>query len=65
MRWRITIGLSCVGLLMSLSACQTPPKPCDCGQAVEELTRYTIMLHDAMEDRGNLRQQLKACQEAR
>ncbi len=48
---------------MSLSGCHPAPKPCDCGQAAVELTRYTTLYFDALEDVGNLRQQLKACQE--
>lgn len=62
----LTIGLLIsLGSLTSCSAFQTKPEPCHCGQAVEELTRYTLMLHEALEDKGNLRQQLKACQESR
>ena len=55
------------GLLMSLSACQTSPKPepCNCQFAEEEMTRYTNKYFNALEDVGNLRQQLKACQEKR
>lgn len=60
--WSIGLLISGV-LLMSLSGCQTPPKSCDCGVAVEEMTRYTLLYHEALEDKGNLRQQLKACQE--
>jgi hypothetical protein len=56
-------GMICVGLLMSLSACQTRPEPCNCDRAVQEMTRYTLLYHEALEDKGNLRQQLKACQE--
>lgn len=59
-----TIGLMiCAVSLTSCSAWPTKPKPCECGQAVDEMTRYTLLYHDALEDKGNLRQQLKACQE--
>jgi len=51
------------GSLLSCSVFQPKPEPCDCGHTVAELTRYTHMLHDSLEDAGNLRQQLKACQE--
>jgi hypothetical protein len=33
--------------------------------AEKELRAYTLKLGDALEDVGNLRQQLKACQEKR
>jgi hypothetical protein len=46
-----------------LIGCQSPPKPCDCGEAEKELRVYTERYFDALEDKGNLRQQLKACQE--
>jgi hypothetical protein len=62
--WSIGLLISAV-LLTSLSGCQTPPEPCNCGVAVNELTTYTLKYHQALEDVGNLRQQLKACQEAR
>lgn len=57
------IGLSIAGLSLCLSACQTPPKPCDCGVAEQELRYYTEQYHEALEDIGNLRQQLKAAEE--
>lgn len=55
--------LICAVSLMSLSGCQTKPDPCDCPFAEAELTKYTNKYFDALEDKGNLRQQLKACQE--
>lgn len=61
--WLRTIGLSIAGLSLSLSACQTSPKPCDCGEAENELRDFTQQYHYALEDIGNLQQQLKACQE--
>lgn len=53
----------CAVSLLSLSACRTKLEPCDCGIAEKELRAYTLKYLDAMEDVGNLRQQLKACQE--
>ena len=41
------------------------PQPCDCGQAEKELRAYTLKYVDALEDVGNLRHQLKACEERR
>ena len=55
--------LGCVLLLVSLNACQAVPKPCDCNKAEQELETYTEAYMNAMEDRGNLSQQLKACQD--
>ena len=37
--------------------------PCDCGQAEKEMRAYMLQYFDTLEDAGNLRQQLKACQE--
>lgn len=54
-----------LGSLTSCAAWQTKPEPCNCGVAVEELTRYTLAYHEALEDKSNLRQALKACQEKR
>lgn len=59
------IGWSFVVLLAPLSGCQTPLKPCDCGVAVIELRDYTERYHQCLEDKGNLRQQLKAERERR
>jgi len=50
-------------LLLSLSACQTKPEPCNCERAEVEMRTYANKYLDALEDVGNLRQQLKACQE--
>lgn len=49
--------------LLSLSACQTSPRPCDCGEATKLLTQYTHEYHQCLEDKVQLRQQLKAMQE--
>ena len=58
-------GLLCGTLLLSLNACQSVPSPCDCGEAFKETERYTQAYLEALEDLGNLRQQLKACEERR
>lgn len=55
----------CVVLLLSMIGCLSNPKPCDCGEAEKELRSYMLKYFDALEDGGNLRQQLKACQESR
>lgn len=57
--------LICVVSLMNLSGCRTKPSvaPCPtCGEIEVELTRYTEAYFLAVEDRGLLRQQLKACE---
>jgi hypothetical protein len=58
-------GIACVSALLSMSGCATPPKPCDCGQAEKEMRAYMLKYFDALEDAGNIRQQLKACHERR
>ncbi len=47
------------------SGCQSVPKPCDCGQQTRLLKQYTESYVHALEDVGNLNQQLKACREER
>lgn len=53
-------------MLLSLSACATPPAPppCACQQAIDDLSMQAELFHQALKDKGNLRQQLKICQEA-
>ncbi len=63
MRWIGTIGLLSLLLLSGCGIFRQSPKPCDCGEAEKELRVYTERYFDALEDKGNLRQQLKACQE--
>lgn len=65
MRYKSIALLICAVSLTSWSGCQTKPKPepCNCQFAEEEMTRYTNKYLNALEDVGNLRQQLKACQE--
>lgn len=50
-------------LVWLLASCASAPPPCDCGVAEKELRAYTLKYLDALEDSGNLRQQLKACNE--
>lgn len=64
-RWRVGTCLAIVLLSMSCAACQTPPEPYDCGNAEMALRGYAYEYHRCLEDKGNLRQQLKACQEKR
>ena len=62
----LTIGLMISSVsLTSCSAWLTKPEPCDCAFAEQEMRKYTTKYFDALEDKGNLRQQLKACQESR
>ena len=56
-------GLLFVMLLANCAAWQKSPSPCDCGEAFKETERYTQEYLAALEDIGNLRQQLKACEE--
>ncbi len=63
MRSLTIAGMICAGLLLNLSGCRTKPEPCNCGLAERELTVYTQKYFDALEDVGNLRQQVKACKE--
>lgn len=54
-----------VGLTL-LSGCASPPAPpCPCAEMAEELDMTSDILANALRDKGNLRQQLKACQEKR
>ncbi len=64
-RWRVGICLAIVSLSMSCAACQTPREPYDCGEAEVALRGYAYEYHRCLEDKGNLRHQLKACQERR
>ena len=59
-------GVICAVSLLSMSGCLSKPDViCDCDTAEKELRSYMLQYLDAVEDRGNLRQQLKACQEAK
>ena len=65
MRWLGTIGLLSLMLLPGCGIFQRSPEPCDCGQADKEMRAYMLQYFEALEDKGNLRQQLKACEERR
>lgn len=63
-RWRVGTWTAIALLSMSFVGCQTPPKY-DCGEAEMALRGYAYEYNRCLEDKGNLRQQLKACQEKR
>ena len=65
MPWLGMIGLLSLMLLTGCGIFQPSPKPCDCSQAEKELRGYTLKYFNALEDVGNLRHQLKACEERR
>jgi hypothetical protein len=46
-----------------MSACATKPEPCNCSVAETELRMIAVQDANTAEDLGNIRQQLKACQE--
>lgn len=50
---------------LSLSGCLPPRSICQCEQTEKELRAYTLKYADALEDLGNLRQELKVCQQGR
>lgn len=52
-------------LSMSFVSCQTPREPYDCGETEMALRGYAYEYNRCLEDKGNLRQQLKSCQERR
>ena len=61
----ITTLTLCGLLLTSCGILAQSPKPCDCGQADKEMRAYMLKYFDALEDAGNLKHQLKACEERR
>ena len=62
----LTIGLLISSVLLtSCGVFQAKPEPCDCGKGFDILKGETDKGLDALQDVGNLRQQLKACQEKR
>ena len=65
MRWLAMIGLLSLMLLPGCEMLRPSPEPCNCGQAEKEMRKYLLKYFDAMEDVGNLHQQLKACEERR
>lgn len=53
-----------IALLISGCTLFSPaPQPCDCGQADKAMRQYMLQYFDALEDVGNLRHQIKACEE--
>ena len=50
-------------ITLTIVACQTPPKPCECGQWTAELERHKERYDQCLVDKGMLRQQLKASEE--
>jgi hypothetical protein len=64
MRWAVVTWWGIVVCAMSLSACQTPPER-DCGAEVTFYQAETRKYLQCLEDKGNLRHQLKTCQEKR
>lgn len=39
-----------------------PPAPCDCRQAIDDLVLQAELYHQALKDKGLLRESLKACE---
>lgn len=64
-RWRVMTWTGIALLSMSFAGCQTPREPYDCGNAEMALRGYAYEYNRCLEDKGNLRQQLKSCQERR
>ena len=65
MRWLVMTGLLSLTLLSGCAIFRPSPEPCDCSVAEKETMAYTLKYFDALEDVGNLRHQLKACEERR
>ena len=62
----IRIGvIQCLGLIAILAGCAAPPPPCDCAGMVEQLASSYQDYHQCLNDRGLLRQRLKAMEQAR
>lgn len=53
-----------VGIALLLSGCAaSPPPPCDCAGQLEKLAGEFPAYHQCLNDRGLLRQRLKALEE--
>lgn len=53
-----------VGIALLLSGCAAPlPPPCDCAGQLEKLSAEFPAYHQCLNDRGLLRQRLKALEE--
>lgn len=63
-RWTRIAGLMCVACLVSSCTSVTNPKIVDCAEAEAELRYYTSLYFLALEDIGNLRQELKSARTA-
>jgi hypothetical protein len=59
------IGAISLSLLLAGCAEVTPPVPCACRQAIDDLATQTERYHLALKDKGILRQSLAACEERR
>lgn len=57
------ISWSMLAWSMSFVGCQASPEPLQCGPVTLQLKIFTKELHACLEDVGNLRQSLKACEE--
>lgn len=53
------------GIALFLSGCATTPPPCDCAGQLEKLSAEFPAYHQCLNDRGLLRQRLKALEEQR
>ena len=60
---RVATWLSIAVLALSFSACRTNPEPVNCGEATALFKEETGKYLSCLQDKGNLRQQLKACNE--
>lgn len=63
-RWMIIVGLTCVASLVSSCTLAPNPRITDCSEAEAELRYYTEQYFSALEDLGNLRQELRAARTA-
>lgn len=63
--WTKIAGLMCVACLVSSCTSAPNPRITDCAEAEAELRYYTAQYFLALEDLGNLRQELKAARAAR
>lgn len=59
------LGATSLSLVLWLSACTTPlpPPPCACQQLLDNFNAQALAYHDALKDKGLLRQAVKACNE--